>query len=142
MPVLRPLFGTSWAIGDWLSTEGYFSASTVLITSASSKTSYALAWELRRRREEEQANVGGSAASVAHTGSPRVVGLTSARNRSFVESTGVYDAVLVYDDAVASSSLPASEPAVLVDMAGNTSFRAELHNHYKANLVHSCSVGQ
>lgn len=56
--------------------------------------------------------VGGSLEGKSAT---RVVGFTSARNVAFVESLGVYDAVMTYDDAITSPVLlPASEPAVIV----------------------------
>ena len=79
---------------------------------------YALAWELRQRRDQNEKNVnlhmkvGGSLEGKSAT---RVVGFTSARNVAFVESLGVYDAVMTYDDAITSPVLlPASEPAVIV----------------------------
>src|SRR5262245_24819840 len=79
--LFRPLFATSFLIDDFLAESGFFGAREILVSSASSKTSLALAFLLARNRR----------------GSVRVVGLTSARNRSFVERTGCYDEVVPYE---------------------------------------------
>jgi hypothetical protein len=44
MPILRPLYATSWLIEDFLRENNHFGAQDVIISSASSKTSYALAF--------------------------------------------------------------------------------------------------
>ncbi len=100
MLLLRPLFGTSVALEDFLAgAEG-----TVVLGSASSKTAYGLAFLLAR------------------AGRP-VVGLTSQGNREFVESLGVYDRVLAYDDAGSLSG----EAVVYVDMSGDARVREAIH---------------
>lgn len=96
MLLLRPLFGTSVLLDDFLGDVG----ETLVLGSASSKTAYGLAF----LREGP------------------VVGLTSARNRDFVESLGVYDRVLAYDEVEALRG----EPVVLVDMAGDERVRQAL----------------
>ena len=98
--LLRPLYTTSWLIDDWLADvePPFFGAEAVVLTSASSKTALGTAHALHARAER-----------------PEVVGLTSARNVGFVESLGVHDSVVTYDDV---ESLP-SRPTVIVDMAGN-----------------------
>ena len=119
--LFRPLFTTGFFIDDFLADNDFFGAATVLLSSASSKTAFGLAWLLHRNRRD---NV-------------RVVGLTAARNRAFVESLGCYDAAVIYDDL---PSLPAG-PVVFVDMAGNGDLRAAVHRHYGDQLAYSCSVG-
>ena len=79
-----------------------FGADCVIVTSASSKTSIALAHCLARR------------------GGARVIGLTSAANQEFVRKLGLYDEIVRYD---AADSLPSEGRAVLVDMAGNAAVR-------------------
>lgn len=118
--LFRPLFTTSFFIDDFLAEEHFFGADTVVLSSASSKTAFSLAWLLRQRRGDVQ-----------------VLGLTSAHNRAFVESLGCYDRVLSYDDIEA---LPEGR-AVFVDMAGNGDLRAAIHHHYGDRLAYSCSVG-
>lgn len=116
--LVRGLFITSWLVDDFLTDKG-FAGHQVVITSASSKTSLALAFALRR------------------SGNGPSVGLTSASNLAFVESTGLYDAVVTYDDL---DALDRDAPSVIVDMAGNQALLAELHTAL-ADLRHSCRVG-
>ncbi len=118
--LLRGLFMTSFLIDDLLDDENFFGAETSIITSASSKTSIALAHLLHRRAR-------GS-----------VIGLTSARNRNFVEGLGCYDEVVLYDEI---ETLPNETPAVLVDMAGNSDVTRTVHERLRDRLEYSCSVG-
>jgi len=122
LPVLRPLYLTSWLLDDFLNDNHMFGASHVLITSASSKTAYGLAHTLR--------NCGRSV---------QILGLTSERNLAFVQRLGLYDSVVTYSSA--TSVLDASKTVALVDMAGNAATIAALHNHYGSNMKHSCLVG-
>src|SRR5262249_56453129 len=96
--LLQPLFVTAFLIDDFLAGNRFFGARTALLSSASSKTSFALAHQLSRR------------------GAIEVVGLTSPRNAAFVAGLGCYDRVLPYGDL---GALDASVPALFVDMAGN-----------------------
>jgi hypothetical protein len=98
MLILRPLFGTSFLLADFLGDGD----ETIVLGSASSKTAYGLAALLSRR----------------------VVGLTSARNRGFVESLGVYDGVVTYD---AAGALGDEGPIVFVDMSGDAGVIAAVH---------------
>lgn len=117
--LLRGLFLTGYLIDATLGIEDYRGADTVLVTSASSKTSIAFAHTARQR------------------GGLRVVGLTSARNADFVGGLDLYDDVVEYD---AVDSLPSSA-SVLVDMAGNTSVVAAVHDRLGASLRASLIVG-
>ena len=118
--LLRGLMLTSFLVDDFLGEAECFGASVVIVTSASSKTSIALALRLRRRP------------------GLRVIGLTSAANRAFVEGLGHYDDVLTYDEL---DALDASAKAVIVDMAGNADVLAELHRRLGERLMYSCRVG-
>ncbi|HEY5637420.1 MAG TPA: DUF2855 family protein [Burkholderiales bacterium] len=117
--LLRPLFGTSFLIDDFLAEQAFFGAQRVLLSSASSKTAYALAWLLARR------------------GGVEVIGLTSAGNRAFVERLGCYSRVLPYE---APGTLEATAPLVYVDFAGNADLRRAIHEGFPA-LAYSCAVG-
>jgi hypothetical protein len=117
--LLRPLFFTSYLIDDFLEDASMFGAHTAILSSASSKTSSALAFLLSRREGIE------------------VIGLTSPRSLDFARGLGVYDRVLAYGDV---DSLP-DDPAVYVDMAGDAQVRAAVHNHYGEMLAHSAVVG-
>lgn len=119
--LLRPLFITSFLIDDFLGDNDFFGARQVLISSASSKTAYGLAFCLGAR-----------------PGSGTRIGLTSTANWRFVRGLGCYDEVLTYEDV---GQLDAGTPAVYVDMSGNAGLRAAIHTHLKDCLVYSCSVG-
>lgn len=118
--VLRPLFTTSFLIDDWLAENQFFEASSVLVGSASSKTSLALAALLDARGDVE------------------VVGLTSGRNAAFVENVGFYDSVVRYDEV---GQMDAAVPTAFVDMAGDSKVIADVHHHFADNLHQSCQVG-
>jgi hypothetical protein len=117
--LLRPLFFTSYLIDDFLEDAAMFGASTVVLSSASSKTASALAFLLSRREAIE------------------VVGLTSPRSVEFVRGIGVYDRVGTYETL---DSMP-DEAAVYVDIAGDAELRNAVHRHYGASLAHSAVVG-
>lgn len=117
--LLRGLFLTSYLAEDFLFDNGMFGARSVVVTSASSKTSIALGYCLRRR-------------------GTRSIGLTSARNLDAVSKLGCYDDVRVYEDV---SSLDAGVPTALVDMAGDGGLLGEIHGHFGDSLRYSCAVG-
>ena len=113
----RPLFMTSFMLADFLQDNDLFGAETVVISSASSKTSYGTAFLLH--------------------GKVRTLGLTSSGNVPFTESLGCYDEVLTYED---TASLPAVK-TLYVDVAGNAVVRRNIHEHLADDLVHSAVVG-
>jgi hypothetical protein len=118
--LMRGLFMTSFLAEDLIADNDLFGAGAVLITSASSKTSIALAHVVQRR------------------GRAKAIGLTSTRNLDFVKGLGCYDQVILYEEV---STLPAEAPVVLVDMAGNAEVIGAVHRHFDSNLKHSCRIG-
>jgi len=120
--LLRVLFLTAFLIDDFLADNDLFGASSVVLSSASSKTALSLAYQLHRNRR----------------GRCEVVGLTSPRNEAFVKGLGCYDKVVAYEDV---SSLPNTKPTVFVDMAGDAQVIREVHSHFRRNLKYSCLVG-
>lgn len=119
--LLRPLFMLSFLVDDFLAEHAHFGATTVILSSASSKTAFGLAHLLHTQRK-----------------GIRVIGLTSPSHAAFVRSLGCYDEVVTYD---AVDRLDAGTSAAFVDMAGNASLRAALHRRYGDNLVYSGRVG-
>ena len=118
--LLWGMFMTSFLVDDQLGDRDFVGASQTLVTSASSKTSISLASCLAARN------------NIA------AIGVTSERNRAFVESLGLYDRVITYDE------VDQLDPAIrsgVVDMAGNAAVRASIHNHFDDNLAFSTSVG-
>jgi hypothetical protein len=127
--VLKPLFTTAFLIDDQLADDGLLDAARrVVMSSASSKTAWATAHCLARRRAAEGETAGRALAT----------GLTSPRNRPRVQALGLYDEVLAYD---AVSSLPAHEPAVFIDFAGDAALRAAVHAHFGERLLASFVIG-
>jgi hypothetical protein len=118
--LLRPLLYTSFLLDDFLADNGFFGARTVVLSSASSKTSAGTAFFLHQRGGEVE-----------------VVGLTSPANVEFTSGLGVYDRVLTYDDVASCGR----GPAAYVDVAGDPSVRHAVHHHFGEDLVHSAVVG-
>ena len=119
--IFQPLFTTSFLIEHFMRSNDWFGAETLVMTSASSKTSLGLAM-------------------VAKNLSPEIrrIGLTSAGNAAFVQQSGLYDEVLTYDDLTAGD---ADRPTVSVDFAGNGQLLADIHAHWGENLKFSSLVG-
>ena len=117
--LLRPLLYTAFLLDDFVADNDRFGATTVVLSSASSKTAAGTAFFLAERADVE------------------VVGLTSSANVAFVESLGVYGRVVPYEEI---GSLPPAR-AVFIDIAGDAAVRAAVHRHYADELVHSSAVG-
>lgn len=117
--LLRPLFITSWLIDDFLADNDFFQAHVMLLSSASSKTAYGTAFQLRQRTGIE------------------VVGLTSASNQAFCESLGCYSRVLTYEQL---DQIAAETPCVYIDFAGSAELRRAVHTRF-AHLKFSSSIG-
>jgi hypothetical protein len=117
--LLRPLFITSWLIDDFFDDNQFFGANTAILSSASSKTAYGTAFQLKQREGIE------------------VVGLTSAGNVAFCESLGCYHRVLTYEQL---DQIKADAPCVYIDFAGNAGLRNKIHTRF-VNLKYSCSIG-
>ncbi len=117
--LLRGLFITGFAAEEFFAANRYFDADQVIVLSASSKTAV------------------GFAHCAAGRGAARLVGVTSAGNAGFVSSLGLYDSVVAYDrlDTVAPV------PSVAIDMAGNTTVLAAVHQHLSDRLHYSMTVG-
>lgn len=110
--LFQPLYGTGFVL-DLALADSAPPDAVVILTSASAKTALATAFNLTRRGVE-------------------TVGLTSAANRAFVESTGCYRRTLAYE---AIEMLDAGRPTILVDIAGNAQLRARLHRHLERLLA-------
>lgn len=118
LPLFLPLFALSFLLDAFLADHADFGARTVVVSSASSKSSLGTARLLARRGVD-------------------VVGLTSARNAAFVTGLGVYSTTLTYDRV---SELPLA-PTAFLDVAGAPAVRHAVHHHLADRLVHSALVG-
>lgn len=113
----RPLFWTSFWCEDWLNESNYRGAKRVLISSASAKTAFSLAYCIKRRGLKDV----------------RVVGLTSKRNLEFTKGLGLYDEVGVYDDFETHPSLKLDgqdEKWIYMDVTGNEEFNKRVISHF------------
>jgi hypothetical protein len=117
--VLWPLFFTSFVIDDFLVDNEVFGASTIIVSSASSKTAIGAAFLLAARD------------------GLRVIGLTSTGNADFVRSLGCYHDTVAYGDVAMLSDAD----AVYVDIAGNLDVRNAVHERFADRLRHSMAVG-
>ncbi|MGW5576696.1 DUF2855 family protein [Micromonospora chokoriensis] len=116
--LFRPLFFTSFMLADQVVDNDFYGAESLLVSSASSKTAYAAAFELRGR-------------------GPRLVGLTSPGNLAFTRSLGCYDEVVPYDDIDGVDAVP----TVYLDLSGAPSTRAALRRRLGDRLVRDIAVG-
>ncbi|RJF85619.1 DUF2855 family protein [Sphingomonas cavernae] len=121
-PVFRPLYLTGWLIADQFEDEGDYGAEQVIVASASAKTAISFAHAMRERAQR-----------------PRMIGLTSERGRAFLEATGLYDELVLYDTI---SDIDASVPSAFVDVAGNSTVTGAVHEHLGDALRFSLVVGK
>jgi hypothetical protein len=117
----RPLFWTAFWCEDWLASSSYRNgARRVLVSSASSKTAFCLAYCIRRR------GVPGM----------RVVGLTSEKNLAFTKRLGLYDDVAEYDAFVTtagtrSNAVPLEDHRwIYVDVRGDDAFNSRVFQRF------------
>ncbi|WP_203826609.1 DUF2855 family protein [Actinoplanes palleronii] len=116
--LFRPLFFTSFMLADQVADNDYYGAESLVLSSASSKTAYAAAFELHGR-------------------GPRLIGLTSPGNVDFTKALGCYDDVLSYGEI---GSL-AVVPTAYLDLSGAPDNRAALRQHLGDRLVRDVAVG-
>ena len=118
--LFRPLFATGWWLSDRI-TRDAAGIKSAMITSASSKTSLAMAWTLNASDYDVE-----------------TIGLTSANNIDFTSGTGLYARTIAYDDI---PSLEAPAPTSVTDMRGSQSIRLAVHERFKESLAASITVG-
>ncbi len=120
--ILRPLFSLSFFMAAFLMDNGFFGATRVLISSASSKTALGLAFLLDRQR----------------TARVEIIGLTGSGNAIALAGLGRYDQVLSYPQI---DQLPTNVPSIFVDIAGDPQITEAVHRRLASALTHSSAVG-
>ncbi len=118
--IVRPLFITSFMGADFLQDNNFFGAKQVVVSSASSKTAYGTAFCLHGKYDIE------------------LIGLTSGRNRGFVDSLGCYHQTVTYDDV---ASIANDQSTLYLDFSGDEALRATIHHHFGSSLVYDCFAG-
>ncbi len=119
--LLLPLLFTAFLLCDEINARIPAGKSTVLLTSASSKTALATAILLQALRPN----------------ACEVIGLTSAKHMDFVRARGCFDRVLDYQDV---GGLAAQESSIAVDFSGNLALMAAIHAQCQG-LQHSLRIG-
>ncbi len=81
--LFRPLFGTSFLMQSYCEDHDFYGAKRIVVTSASAKTAMGFGYLMRKH----------------FSGKIQTIGLTSPKNKAFVEGLDCYDNVLTYDEA-------------------------------------------
>lgn len=126
----RPLFWTAYWCEDWFHSSAYRGATAVLISSASSKTAFCLAYLIRKRRS--------SGSDV------KVIGLTSNRNVTFTTGLDLYDEVLDYGSLESAVTLQdKGHKWIYVDVAGNDELNDRIRKHFspQKNVLAGVQLG-
>ena len=120
-----------WGTGDWTAEDANLDDATVILLSASGKTSISLAHQLRRNRPREH--------------QPRyVVGVGSEASKALVEKSGLYDRTLLYSEVEAAKELAAgTRRVVLLDFGGrNTEVWVEALSGSSVPLTFITEIGR
>ncbi len=118
----RPLFWTAFWFQDWLEASGYRGTKRIVISSASAKTAFCLAY-LSRMYADDNGIKGFE-----------VVGLTSSRNLAFTRGLGLYTDVIGYDDFDRASALDfQAHRWIYVDIAGNENLNARIRHCFASS---------
>lgn len=129
--IYRPLFWTAYWCEDWLNSSGYRGGvSSVVISSASAKTAFCLAYLIAKRVNRGEAK------------QMRVLGLTSRRNMGFTQGLGLYDEVIEYGEIGGYfGSKCAEEKWLYIDVAGNEELNAEVESYLGQRLKAVVQLG-
>ena len=116
----RPLFLTSFVLSEFVAAQTKHQTTTILLTSASSKTAYGCAYLLQKLPNVE------------------VVGITSPANVDFVQELGCYDDIIEYD---AIHNLRYTHPVWILDFAGNKALLQNLQEILDSHHQHTAFIG-
>lgn len=119
--LMRPVFPASFNLASLVERQAALGAKSLIITSASCKTAIGMADELLKRR-----------VSIA------TVAITSAGNKAFAESLGIYDEVATYD---AIKSATVTSPAVFIDFTGAPRWLRAVYEYFASSLSYGALIG-
>lgn len=125
----QPLFWTSYWMEDNLHETGYRGLQNILISSASSKTAFIVAYRIHLRRKSSKGAF-----------NAKIVGLTSASNVEFTRKLGFYDEVYSYDQVAQVKSSGAAEEWLYIDVSGNQSLNADIAKSVAPKLTVSLGM--
>jgi len=124
MMLYQPLFWTAYWMEDSLNETNYRGLKTILISSASSKTAFTVAYRILLRREAP----GG-------TRNLKLVGLTSRSNLEFTRRLGFYDQVFAYDQVASISKVATVDNCLYIDVSGNQSLNESIARNVAPKLT-------
>lgn len=128
----RPLFWTSYWCEDWLNSSGYRGGITsILVSSASSKTAFCLAYLIGKRSSRGEISK-----------DTRIIGLTSNRNVAFTKGLGLYNEVFDYDSFASTKALNGKNDLqwIYVDVAGNDDLNARIFGYFASSHTGTLSA--
>ena len=118
----RPLFWTSYWCEDWIHSSSYRSGvSHILISSASSKTAFCLAYLIAKRTRRGEIDK-----------DTKIIGLTSKGNVDFTKRLELYHEVLDYGSFTSAHCLQGGQDSrwLYVDVASNANLNKRIHAHF------------
>ena len=121
--LFRPLFGTSFLMQSYCEDHDFYGAKRIVVTSASAKTSMGFGYLMRKH----------------FSGTIETIGLTSSKNKAFVEGLNCYDTVLTYDEV---PLIPVGADTLIFDVAGNADVVGALHTRLGNTIPYSGAVGK
>jgi hypothetical protein len=119
--MLYPLHLTAFCIWHQLKSKDWYGAEQIVILSASSKTSTGLGYALKDDSD-----------------SPKMIGITSAKNMDFLDGIALYDGLLSYEEV---EKIDQTRATLIVDMSGNAGKMAEIHKHLGDQMKFTLNVG-
>ncbi|EKM57956.1 uncharacterized protein PHACADRAFT_139428 [Phanerochaete carnosa HHB-10118-sp] len=124
----RPLFWTAFWCENWLNAFSYRGADSFLISSASAKTAFCLAYLLDKRRKAEEKAI-------------KVVGLTSECNIAFTSGLKLYDSIVTLESS--GQLKPSTGKWLYIDVAGNDKLNKRIAAHFggSGSLVACVQLG-
>lgn len=114
---------------DNLNETKYRGLSNILISSASSKTAFIVAYRIKVRREASKGAL-----------NVNIVGLTSKSNVEFTKRLGFYDKVYSYDEVTKVNPTGSTEEWLYIDVSGNQSLNANISKTLKPKLTISLGM--
>ena len=123
LPIIKPLFTTSFLNYHMLKDESFKGADQVILTSASSKTALGIAYMLKINKDQDHKTI---------------IGLTSHRNVEFVQGTGFYDQVISYEDI---RDQLIKNKSIVIDLAGNGTLLNTLDEILRDQLLFISMIG-
>ena len=121
--LFRPLFGTSFLMQSYCEDHDFYGATRIVVTSASAKTAMGFGYLMRKH----------------FSGKIETIGLTSTKNKGFVESLDCYDVVMTYDEV---GLIPVGPETLVFDVAGNEDVVTALHTRLGDTIPYSGAVGK